>query len=51
VCVLNNSFTMKLGYLIFLDYLISFLIRDFPNPISKGIDISIDGKLSDANNS
>jgi hypothetical protein len=51
VGILDNSFTMKLGYLILLNYLISLLIRDLSNSVRKGINVSINGEFSNADDS
>ena len=49
--ILDNSFTTKPGYLILLNYLISLLIRDLSNSVREGINVSINGEFSNANDS
>ena len=49
--ILDNSFTTKLSYLILLNYLISFLIYNLLNSIRESVDIGIDYKLSNTNDS
>jgi hypothetical protein len=51
VGILDNSFTTKLSYLILLNYLISLLIRDLSNSVREGINVSINGEFSNANDS
>jgi hypothetical protein len=51
VGILDNSFIIKLGYLILLNYLISFLIYNLSNSVYKGIDVSVNSEFSYTNNS
>jgi hypothetical protein len=51
VCILDDSFTTKLSYPVFLNYLISFLIRNFSNLVCEGIDVSVNSELSHTDDS